>query len=231
VRVSTKIRSRKTAPTGQGFSVVVHKVVRYGQPATPLYLIEYEYAFKNRPTVYVPGLGPVPPAGKFSYLCSTLFLEFRESETGAVLVKVPLKETVLEMGVLTAELAKSWQFSGASTHATREATSPFISQLDTVLSKYFHPPYEVCDVSNQTCVITTFSNLSDLGFSLPKHVNGEVALMVEYTQSKERTEFKVHVKALESRSHDPEWLDPETEDVVKDAGLFAEKVKRELQQP
>jgi hypothetical protein len=114
-----------------------------------------------------------------------------------VLVKVPLKETVLEMGVLTAELAKPSQFSDASIHATWEAASPFSSQLDKVLSRYFHPPYKVCDVSNHPCVITTFSDLSDLGFSLPKHVNGEVALMIEYTQSREHTEFKVHVKALE----------------------------------
>ena len=62
--------------------------------------------------MYIPGLGLAAPIGKFSYLSNAPVLEFRESESGPVLVRLRLKETVLEMGVLTGGLLTSSIFRG-----------------------------------------------------------------------------------------------------------------------
>jgi hypothetical protein len=214
---------------GPDFSVEVKKVIKYGQPSEPLYWIEYQYEFKNRSEVYIAGLGLAAPSGHLNYLCKTLFLEFGESDAGPVLLKLPLKETSLEMGLPTAEVPKRSDFSEAFNNGAWKGPAPFSQRLDQVLGKYFHPPYMLCNIPDHLCVITTFSDLSDLGFAMPKNVKGEVALMVEYTESKGHAGFKIYLKALESRTHDPDWLQPESIDVTKDAGLFAEKVSRELQ--
>ncbi|MBV8811165.1 MAG: hypothetical protein JO033_21060 [Acidobacteriaceae bacterium] len=79
--------------------------------------------------------------------------------------------------------------------------------------------------------MTTFSDFSDLGLSSPKHVKGELALKVMYTESTTGTQFSIYLKALESRSRDPEWLTPETDEVINDAKLFVKKLRNELEHP
>jgi hypothetical protein len=178
--------------------------------------------------VFITGLGNVPATGHFTHLLPSDTLEFRDSSDGAAIVKVPIQETVIVMGPpTTLQLPEAGEFPSYSRPGVWRGSGSFISRANQVLGTSFPIGYEVKGAdTNQPYFITTYASLD----ALPRNVFGEIAVLLSFQQGAfdgEKT-FAIKFKALERRSHSPEWLTPESEEVIKAATRRVDLLMNEL---
>lgn len=192
-------------PTPTAGTVNVKSVVKvYLAKDTPGYSIAYDYDFPGRSSVYIKGLGIVPPKGSFRYLSPDTQLEFRDGPSGEVLTSVPLKETVVVaanpplLGVPD-ETAFPAEFQSF----IWDSPKSFQERANTVLAKTFR--YQPRQNKELTLLKTTFTPLTLKG--APAGVRAQIALLLSFPYDPQTGRYSFHVQSLvmEGRTHSDEF--------------------------
>jgi hypothetical protein len=162
------------AAQGDNYSVKVKSVIARSSPADNkvVYEINYGYEFKGRDSVYVKGIGIVPAKRDgVSYLTSETELEFRESAGGAVIVSVPLQETIVTQGGGVTELPQETEFSTAFRTGVWKRPVTFHENASRVIGKYFPFGYVARNKEQVNYYVTTYRNLVIPGGTLRSQIS------------------------------------------------------------
>jgi hypothetical protein len=193
----------------------------------PAFLLEYDYDFPEHPTVYIAGLGTVPGKGNFRYFSTGKTLEFRDDKSGALLVEVPLKETVIVAAKPPLnEIPNQAQFPPSFQSFPWETPSSLPEIANTVLGKHFH--YLPQQGDSKTFLATTFTPLSL--HDVPHGVLGQVALLFSFPYDSSSNKYFFHVQSIvqEGRSHSDEFRPTSNYTIHQAANNFIADLVKEM---
>jgi hypothetical protein len=212
------------------FEVTAKTVVPCGNRGTVCYFVDFSYRFDKKDQLLIKDFGLVPPTGHFRYLTLKDHLDFVDPHTGFVVVSVQLEPTVVPQGTLTMDSPKRSEFPGDAKQGLWNRSTAFIIHLNHVLNSAFLSGYRACEDGEENCFISTYARLDPV--RLPKNIRGEVAIQISFRSSSSgnETSFLIRYKVLESLSHSPDWLPPETNEVSKEAELFVDKLFHQMQE-
>lgn len=193
------------AARGQNFSVRVKSVIARSAPGDKvIYEITYEYSFKGRNTVYIRGLGIVPPKrDNVNYLTFNQRLEFLESAEGPVLVTVPLQETTDTQGGQSADLPRETDFSPAFRSEVWSVPAVFHDRAARIIQKHFPFGYEVRQNNGVNYYTTTYRKLA-----VPhKNLRSQISVRVShpYDATERKFIYRIHFVARDQPRMSNEW--------------------------
>ena len=150
----------------------------------------YEYEFTGRSSVYIAGIGSAEAKGSLSYIVFEPAIEFRDSQHGNVLARLPLTETARTMGDDSTELPKESEFSENARSGTWKGPGMFSSAAINVIQKYFPLGYAARNKNDMDYYITSYR-----GLEVPDvQLRSQIALVVSHPYDKTNKQFSYHVQ-------------------------------------
>lgn len=221
-------KAQTTAPNKaycEGFNVTVSlvKEVRTSQNTT-LYEVAYDYEFKERPSVYIKGLGVVQPRGQFRYLTPDSELEFRTAaDDGEVITKVKLEVTVSTAGSPLTDAPDESDFPPDWKGGTWNSSALFPERVTAVLNNY--SSLRVLGIGPINSYVTRYIPLT----GLPQNRFAEVAVVVSHPFDPNNRNFSFRVRYLgRERRSGTDWR-PLTQELRPRADEFVNRLIQEIQ--
>ena len=167
-----------------------------------LYKVAFEYAFRDRDTVYIDGVGTVPARGRLGYLTSGNSIRFLDSFGGKPLRVVPIVDPIQMMGSEATDLPKETAFPEGYRQGTWISDRPFAVAALEVLDRFFPNGYRAYRRAERQFFLTTFAALPPLDDRL----TAQVAVLVSSPADADprNVRFTMQFVARERRSH-TEW--------------------------
>jgi hypothetical protein len=193
----------------------------------PAYSVSYDYAFPGRTSVLVSGLGEVPASGSFHYLTQGQQLEFRDASSGAVLLQVPLAETIVVAAKPPLNVVPSENdFQAAFRSFTWDSSANLLERANAALGKYFR--YLPRQDRGVTFIVTTFTPLQLQ--NAPKGVLGQVALLVSFPYDPASGKYSFHIQTVvrEGRALSDDYRATGDPGIVRAADAFVDGLIAEM---
>ncbi len=167
-----------------------------------VYKVSFEYAFRDRNTVYIDGVGTVPAHGRLGYLTSGNSIRFLDSFGGKPLYIIPIVDPVQMMGSEATDLPKETAFPEGYRQGTWISEKPFAIAALEVLDRFFPNGYRAYKRAERQFFLTTFAMLPPLDDRL----TAKVAVLVSSPADADprNLRFTLQFVARERRSH-TEW--------------------------
>lgn len=193
-----EVQERVNHAQGADYTVTVATVLeRTTAENRVVYQITYSYEFKGRSSVYVKGIGSVPPKGEFSYMTSEPLLEFRESAAGAVITVVQLEETIRTMGSDSTEFPEESRFPAFFRSGSWTPPTTFPGAASSVIQKYFPSGYNARQTGQVSYLVTTYRNLeipnpgSDVAI---QNLRSQIAIILSQPYDSAGNRFNYHIQ-------------------------------------
>jgi hypothetical protein len=215
--------------TGPGYvaraSSVIEKNISNGTTALE---VTYSYEFTGRSSVYITGIGVSEPKGSLSYIVFESAIEFRESQEGTVLAKLPLKETGRTMGDDSTDLPKEADFLENARSGTWKGPGVFSSTAINVIQKYFPLGYAARNKNAMDYYITSYR-----GLEVPDvQLRSQIALIVSHPYDKTNKQFSYHVQFVARdrprMSSSYRYGDDRSQETLDAAAVFVNRLMTEL---
>lgn len=193
------------AARGQNFSVRVKSVIARSAPEDRvIYEVTYGYSFKGRNTVYIKGLGIVPPKkDEVNYLTFDQQIEFLESPGGPLIVTVPLQETTDTQGGQSADLPRETDFSPAFRSEVWSVPAVFHDSAARIIQKHFPFGYEVRQNDGVNSYTTTYRKLAVPHKNLRSQISVRVSHPFDATERK--FIYRIYFVARDQPRMSTEW--------------------------
>ncbi|HEY2168982.1 MAG TPA: hypothetical protein VGJ30_05110 [Candidatus Angelobacter sp.] len=215
---------------GSGYEIkVLHVTVMQNESSTnPVRLVEYQYAFDGRSSIYIRGIGDVPAKGNLAYFVAESDIEFRESPQGKIVATIPLHDEMVFGGPSTVRFPNDADFP----HSVREGmwakpSNLFHASITKILVKYFPEGIDAEERDGIDYYKTQFQHLDVLD---DPNLKGEIAVLISHPFSLRDGKFYFHLQftARESRAKSPTFHDPGSS-LIKVAEQFVNKLMAELE--
>ena len=195
---------------------------------SPAFLISYSYDFGNRPAVYINGIGTVAPKGEFHYISQTHELEFRDSDDGKTLDRVPLVETIVVADTPPMnEVPSENQFPSDYRAFTWDLRAPLQERANLVLGKYFN--YLPRDHGKVIYLATTYAPLV-LEPRVSKSKTALIALLLSFPFDAVTGKYSFHIQSLvkEGRQRSDVTRSTNDLDILNAAKVFVDSLVSQL---
>jgi len=184
--------------SGDGYRINVQRVIKRSAPgAQPTFEITYDYEFKNRSSVYVPGLGSAPAKGSFTYKTFEPRLEFLDQPNGRVIQSLSPSPTLAEMGTDSTDTPRQSDFPAAArVEYWKPPFTTFPGAAAAVIQRYFPFGYITQGIGNTNYYITHYRGLQTPNAQL----RSQIALMISQPYSLADDKLEYHVQFI-ARDH------------------------------
>jgi hypothetical protein len=197
--------------------------VTSARTGSPLYSLSYSYDFKTKESVYVKGLGPVPPTGKFSYVTPESSLTIHNADFSKVLYSATPPAVP---GGFTIEVADESAFSSAGRDQRWSQQRSFVQTATDVLNNqgFIYLPYER---SPLYFLRTSYVTLG----KLPRHIKAQVAVLLSqpYNPQQKEFSFRVQIAVRERLAKEEKWTAPSDETLQTSERWLEELIKKLVQ--
>lgn len=192
------IRYQVNHAQGTDYVVSVTTVVeKTTSENTVVYQITYSYEFKGKTSIYVKGLGTVPPKGEFSYMTFEPLLEFRKSTAGPVITIVHLEETIRTQGSDSTEFPEESRFPLFFRSGAWSSPATFPGAASSVIQRYFPSGYNAHQAGEVNYLVTTYRNLE---ISNPhndttiQNLRSQIAIVISQPYDPAGNRFNYHIQ-------------------------------------
>jgi len=214
---------------GRDYDVLVERAIKVNAGDSLVYAITASFQFKNRDSVFVKDLGLVPARSRYSYLASSRTIEFREADSGRLIVSVPVEETV-QVATATAPRLDFPRESDFPSAFRTYAVSASATKLRDVVYQTLQASFQIepRDDNHLTRVTTSYQSLPMRNG--PRNITGQIALRVSFPfdESTGQLHYRVQQSIREGRSSSDDWRQPTTAEVIQAADSFVQNLVESL---
>jgi hypothetical protein len=205
--------------------VTITRAVPRGNARTPIFDVQLSYSFKQRPTVWLRGIGLLPGEGKVEYTIRGTELVFSDREKGQTLARVPVKATEIEQTPATGDtyastvIASGWTLDAAPVLAPvslAQAPSLLLQRLSDTYGQYAGPT--PCRPDDQGCLLTQWISITPPA----AWTQAQMAVMMTYTGEPSRTRttsIRIYYQARQAPVGEKEHWDYKIDTSIRQAVL------------
>lgn len=192
------------------------------------YLVDFSYAFDG-PAIRIDGLGTVPAKGTYQFVSGMREIRFSDPATGAVLEKLPLRETTVTAAKPPLdEIPPETQFPHGFRAYTWELPASLPERANAVLKKYFlYSPHEL---NNLTYLATTYTPLPLTRELSDRGILAQVALLFSFPYDPAAGKYAFHIQcaAREGRALSDDLRPTANAEILQRANSFVDQLVAEM---
>jgi hypothetical protein len=196
---------------------------------SPAYLISFSFDFGPMSSVYVKGLGLIPSTGNYQFISNQQELLFSDPTTGAILERLPLKETtVVAAEPPLNEIPRDNQFSQGITAYTWDSHASLQERANAVLAQYFN--YFPHENAKLTYLATTYTPLPlDKKFT-DQGITAQLALLLSFPYDPVGGKYSFHIQysTREGRALSDDLRSTDNKEILQAAKIFVDRIVTEM---
>jgi hypothetical protein len=177
--------------TGDGYTVTVQGLTKQSSPGTrDLFEYKYDYDFKGRDDLYIPGLGSVPPKGSFTYRSYEPRIIFMDRAAGNHLLDIVPHAPVVGGSAADVPSVTDFPKEARTGHWTPASDFPGVAQ--EVIQTHFPAGFVTQEVSNTNYYITGYASLVQPDVQL----KSEISVMISQPYNLNGDEVEYHLQFI-----------------------------------